>query len=186
MWKRLSQKARLAIWFITACVIFLALLLLMYGLFSLFTAQSREGEGVTFTYGIGSRRDSSVEGEKNVYMPNGVPYANFTLLSKAYPFSQSGDEDEIRYLIEVDDDVYDTVTFYYDSRKAVVNGMHITLSSPVKRCTSGVMVPCEFVENYMDGISLEITEEKIRVSYEEGKVSLKPSLHPISPIEPNS
>jgi len=183
MWKRLSPRARIALWLIVTLSIFLALLLSVWGIVSLFTAQSRERGTVTFTYGIGLRRDPSVEGERAVYMPNGVPYADFTLLSTAYPFSQSGNEEEIRYVIKTADGVYDTVTFFYDSRKATVNGMHVTLSSPVRQQGKKVLVPCEFITSYMDGITVTVTEEKIRVIYEEGRVSLRPSIDEIKPIE---
>ena len=186
MWKRLSSKSKLAVWVATACAFFLVLLLIIYGFFSIYTSQSVEKGTVTFTYGVGLRRDPSVEGSRGIYMPNGVPYANFTLIARAYPFYESGDENEIRYLIKVDDGVYDAVTFYFNSRKATVNGMHITLPAPVKRYNGGVMVPCDFIASYMDGISLEITEEKIRVIYEENGIFLKPAPRPITPIDPNS
>ena len=182
MWQRLSLRTKAAVWLIVTFSVFLALLLSVVGIVSLFTAQSRERGTVTFTYGTGSRRDFSVEGAKSAYMPNGVPYADFSRLSTAYPFLTSGDEDEIRYLIEVDEGIYDTVTFYFDSRQAIVNGVHITLSAPVKRYESSVMVPCDFITTYMDGISVEITDEKIRLIYAAGMVSLKPSLHSIAPI----
>lgn len=183
MWRRLSPRARLALWLIVTLAIFLALLAAVLGIVSLFTLQSRERGTVSFTYGIGLRRDPSVEVEKHVYMPSGIAYADFTRLSAAYPFSQSGSEEEIRYVIRKSDGAYDTVTFFYDSRKAIVNGMHITLPSPVRRHGQSVLVPCEFISSYMSGITVTVTEEKIRVIYEEGKVSLRPSIDEITPIE---
>ena len=183
MWRRLSPRERIAVWLIVTLAIFLALLLSVVGVVSLFTAQSRESGSVTFTYGVGLRRDPSVSGDRVVYMPNGVPYADFTRLSAAYPFSKSGNESEIRYVIQTADGAYDTVTFYYGSRKAIVNGTHITLSAPVRQNGTAVLVPCEFITSYMNGVTVTVTEGRIRVIYDEGKVSLKPSIDIISPVE---
>lgn len=179
-----TKKARLALWIMTVCGIVLLALAVIFLIFSAFTAQSRNGKSITFMYGVGSRRDASVEGKRSVYLQDGVTRCNFTLLAKAMRFSQSGDLDEIRYVIELGNDRFDTVTFYYNSRKAVVNGAHITLSAPVRLTENAVMVPCEFITQYMNGVTVELTDERIRVIYEEGGVSLKPSLHPITPIEP--
>ncbi len=183
MWKHLSARARIALWLIVTFAIFLMLLLSVLGIASLFTADSRERGMVTFTYGTGLRRDPSVQADRHIYMPQGVPYADFTYLSSACFFAQSGNEEEIRYVIKTGEEAYDTVTFFYDSRKAIVNGMHITLSSPVRLYGKSVLVPCEFIVSYMDGVTVTVTDEKIRVIYEEGKVSLRPSLNPIAPIE---
>ena len=140
---------------------------------------------MTFTYGTGLRSDRSVEKERGVLIPQGVPYADFTILANACFYSQSGDENEIRYVLKIDKDTYDTVTFYYDSRKAIVNGMHITLSAPVRRVGQSVLVPCEFIETYMNGVTVTVSAEKIRVIYDTKKLSLKPSISSIKPIEPN-
>ena len=179
MQKRLSPRARLTLWMITACTIFLALLLLVLGIVSLFMVQSKGGKTVTFTCGTGSRRDPSYEQERGIYMPQGTAYADFTQLSVGCFYATSGTENEIRYVIKTSEGVYHTVTFFYDSRKAVVNGTHITLTAPVRRYGQSVLVPCEFITFYMEGVTATVTEESIRVIYEEGRVSLKPSLAPL-------
>ncbi|MBQ7364999.1 MAG: hypothetical protein IJW46_05325 [Clostridia bacterium] len=182
MWKRLSAKVRISLWFLTIVLWFGLLLLLVYGVFSAFTAQSRMDGTVQFTYGSGSRYDPSVEGSRRVYLPNGTAYANFTLLSQALQFSQSGTEEEIRYIIEIESGVYDTVTFYRNSRGAVVNGVHVTLASPVEFISDGVMVPCEFLTRYMTGVTVEVKEDAVRVIFDEGKVSLLPAFRQPDPI----
>lgn len=184
MWKKMSAKGKIALWILTIVIIFLILLLLIYAIFGGFTASSRRSDIIRFTYGTGSRHDPSVEGSEKEYRPNGVAYANFSLLCAACGFSQSGDADEVRYIIEVDEGVYDTVTFFRDSRKVIVNGVHVTLSRPVRETESGVMVPCEFIARYMTGITVDAGEDFVKVVYEEGKIALLPSLKPIDPIEP--
>lgn len=183
MWKKLSPKGRLAVWIVSVFLIFILAFLLLFGVFRIFTAQSRDSGTVTFTYGVGARRDPSIEGERSVYFPNGTPYVNFSRLCDACGFSQSGDKDEIRFLISKGGERYDTVTFYYNSRKATVNGMHVTLSSRMFQSQNDVMIPCDFIELYMSGITVEATESRIRVIYEEGNVSLKPDFGPLDPIE---
>lgn len=183
MWKRLSPKARLMLWLIVTCALFLLFLLSAWGVVSLLTAGSRENGTVTFTYGTGSRRDPSVEGKESVYMPRGVAHADFTALSSGCFFACSGDEDGIRYVIQTKEKTYDTVSFFYDSRKAIVNGVHITLEAPVRRVGMRVLVPCTFIETCMEGITVTVSDDAIRVIYDEGGVSLNPSISSVDPPE---
>lgn len=183
-WKSLSPRMRIIIWFAVTLLFFVILLSLIIGTVSLLTSASRENGTITFTCGVGLKRDPAVEVPRSVYCPGGIPYADFTRLASACFSSQSGDEEEIRYIIKGTNGSYDTVTFFYDSRKAIVNGADITLSHPVKRYGSSVLVPCDFIEGYMSGITVTVTEARIRLIYSEGRVSFKPSLDAVTPIDP--
>ena len=184
MWKRLSAKARISLWLITIGAIFLLLLFLVYGIFWIMTGDSDNTGTVTFTYGTGSRRDPSVEVLKETYCPDGIWYVSFSRLATSCGFSRSGDAHEIRYIVRTAEDCYDTVIFYSGSRKAVVNGIHVTLSEPVRFINGDTMVPCEFITEHVSGMSVEVTDEKIRVTFEEGHISFLPSVSTLQPIEP--
>ncbi len=183
MWKKLSPKYRMLIFGATVALMLFVIILLFVGVFSFLTRDSKENGTLLFTYGVGTKRDLSIEVDAACYRPNGIPYVNFTRVSNACGFSQSGTEDEIRYIIETPDKTFDTVTFYFNSRKATVNGMHITLPSTVNYIDGTVMIPADFITLYMNGMTVEVTEARIRVIYEEGRIFLNSVLHPLSPIK---
>lgn len=182
--KKLNRKGRLIVWIATVAAIFLAVSLSVFGIFALMVSPDSEDGTILYKHGTGSRRDRSYEVERALYCPKGVYYIDFSAMAKACEFAVSGDENEIRYLIETGKDEYDAVTFYYGSREIFVNGTHLMLSAPVKKTGSTVLVPAEFVTLCMRGVTVETTKSKITLVYEIGKISLKPDLDPLPPIQP--
>lgn len=163
---------------------FLLLSLSIYGIFSLTVAPDTDDGTILYKHGTGSRKDRTYEVSRALYCPDGVFYINFTSMAEACGFSVSGDENEIRYIIQAGKNDYDTVTFYYGSREATVNGTHIMLASPAKKSGSTVLVPAEFVSLCMRGVSVETTASKITLVYDVGKISLKPDLDPMPSVTP--
>lgn len=182
--KKLNRKGRFLVWIATVGVIFLATALLILGIFSLVVSPDSEDGTIFYKQGTGSRKDKTYEVSRALYCPDGVYYFNFASMAEACGFSTSGDENETRYIIEVGDGDYDTVTFYYGSREVTVNGSHIMLSAPVKKSGSKIMVPCEFISLCMKGVTVETTQNQITLKYDIGKISLKPDLDPMPPVTP--
>ncbi len=182
--KKLNRKGRLLVWIATVGLIFLALSLAILGIFSLIVSPDTDDGKILYKHGTGSKKDRSYEVPRALYCPDGVYYINFSPMAEACDFSISGDENEIRYIIKVGKDDYDTVTFYYGSREATVNGTHLMLSAPVKKSGSDILVPAEFVSLCMRGVTVEAAEGKITLVYDIGKISLKPDLDPMPPITP--
>ena len=171
-------------WLATVGVIFLAVSLSILGIFSLIVSPDYDDGTIAYKHGTGSRKDQTYEVSRALYCPDGVYYINFASMASACDFSISGDENEIRYIIKVNADDYDTVTFYYGSREVTVNGTHLMLSAPVKKSGSMILVPAEFVDLCMRGVTVETTKSKITLVYDIGKISLKPDLDPMPPITP--
>lgn len=182
--KNLNRKGRLLVWVATVCLIFLALSLSILGIFSLIVSPDTDDGVVLYKHGTGSRKDRSYEVSRALYCPDGVYYINFASMAEACGFSTSGDEKEIRYIIQAGEGDYDTVTFYYGSREATVNGTHFMLSAPVKKSGNAILVPAEFVSLCMRGVTVETAKDKITLVYDIGKISLKPDLDPMPPITP--
>jgi len=182
--KNLNRKGRLLVWVATVCLIFLALSLSILGIFSLIVSPDTDDGVVLYKHGTGSRKDRSYEVSRALYCPDGVYYINFASMAEACGFSISGDENEIRYIIEAGEDDYDTVTFYFGSREVTVNGTHLMLSAPVKKSGSLILVPAEFVSQCMRGVTVETEKDSITLVYDIGKISLKPDLDPMPPITP--
>ena len=182
--KKLNRKGRFLVWIATVCLIFLALSLLILGIFSIIVSPDIDDGSILYQHGTGSRKDQSYEVSRALYCANGNYYINFTSMAEACGFSISGDENELRYIIKDKNDDYDTVTFYYGSREAIVNGTHIMLSSPVKKSGNTLLVPSEFVSLCMRGVTVETSEDKITLVYDIGKISLKPDLDPLPSITP--
>lgn len=162
----------------------MALSLSILGIFSLITSPDTDDGTMIYKHGTGSRKDKSYEVARSLYCPDGVYYINFTSMADACGFAISGDENEIRYIIQAGKSDYDTVTFYYGSREITVNGTHIMLSNPVKKRDGAVLVPAEFVSLCMRGVTVETTEAQITLVYDIGKISLKPDLDPMLPVTP--
>ena len=182
--KKLNRKGRFLVWVATVCLMFLAISLSILGIFSLTVSPDTDDGTILYKHGTGSRKDQTYEVARALYCPDGVYYINFASMAEACGFSTSGDENEIRYIIEVGNGDYDTVTFYYGSREATVNGTHLMLSAPVKKSGSMLLVPAEFVSLCMRGVTVETTASKITLLYDIGKISLKPDLDPRPPIKP--
>lgn len=182
--KKLNRKGRLLVWIATVCLMFLALSLSILGIFSLVVSPDSEDGTILYKHGTGSRKDQAYEVARALYCPDGVYYINFASMAEACGFSTSGDEKEIRYIIQAGEGDYDTVTFYYGSREATVNGTHFMLSAPVKKSGNAILVPAEFVSLCMRGVTVETAKDKITLVYDIGKISLKPDLDPMPPIIP--
>ena len=182
--KKLNKKGKILVWTSTVCLAFLVILLSVIGVFSLIVSPDSEDGTIFYKHGTGSRKDPTYEVARALYCPKGVYYINFASMATACGFSTSGDENEIRFIIQVDDDDYDTVTFYYGSREVTVNGTHMMLSAPVKKSGSMLLVPAEFVSLCMKGVTVETTQNQITLVYNIGKISLKPDLDPMPPVKP--
>ena len=182
--KKLNRKGRFLVWIATVGLMFLLLSLAILGIFSLIVSPDTDDGTILYKHGTGSRKDQTYEVARALYCPDGVYYINFASMAEACGFSISGDENEIRYIIDAGDDDYDTVTFYYGSREATVNGTHFMLSAPVTKSGSTLLVPAEFVSLCMRGVTVETTHDKITLVYDIGKISLKPDLDPLPPITP--
>ena len=182
--KKLNKKGRLLVWLATVGLIFLALSLAILGIFSLIVSPDTDDGTILYKHGTGSRKDRSYEVSRELYYSDGVYYINFASMAEACGFSVSGDENEIRYIIDAGKGDYDTVTFYYGSREVTVNGMHLMLSAAVKKSGSTLLVPAEFVSMCMRGVMVETEENQITLVYDIGKISLKPDLDPMPPITP--
>ena len=180
---KLTRRVKLFLWLVTVVILFATILLSIYGVFSLIVMPGRDRGTIEYRHGVGNKRDPSADVPRSAFYPDGVAYVNFTSLADACDFSVSGDENEIRYLIETEKGVYDTVTFYYGSCEAIVNGTYQQLQTPVRKQGSWVLVPATFVSTYMKGITVEVTKEQIRVIYDIDEISLVPDIKPIPPIE---
>ena len=184
MLKKLNKKGRFLVWIATVGVLFLVFSLSILGIFSLIVSPDTDDGTIIYKHGTGSRKDKSYEVSRSLYCPGGVYYVNFTSMATACGFSISGDENEIRYIIKAGKTDYDTVTFYYGSREITVNGTHLMLSAPVKKSGNTILVPAEFVSLCMRGVTVETTESQITLTYNIGKISLKPDLDPMPPVTP--
>ena len=184
---RLGRRGRVVLWFGTTALFFLALSLLVYGVFALIVSPEREGGTILYKSGTGSRSDRTYEVPRETYCPGGVPYVEFAAIAEACGFSVSGDESSIRYLIETaadgEESRLDTVTFYYGSREILVNGTHYMLAGAVHKEGDRLFVPAEFIRVCMNGVTVETTASSITVVYDPASVSLKPDLRPIDPIQ---
>ena len=182
--KSMSRRTRLFLWFTAIILIFLAVTLSILGIFSLIVSPEEDGGTILYKHGTGARRDPSFDAARSLYCPDGVPYVNFSLMANACGFSISGDETEIRYLIETKKGAYDTVIFYYGSAEVSVNGSFFMLSHKVIKNGTSVLVPAEFVTRCMTGVTVTVNRDSITVVYDIGNIALSPHLDPLDPITP--
>lgn len=182
--KTLGRRGKLVLWFALVALFFLVMALAVYGVFALIVSPSSDKGTILYKWGTGSRRDASYEVARADYCPDGVPYVDMTSLAEACGFSISGDEGEIRYLIPVEKNQIDSVTFHYGSRKIMVNDNYYMLASPVKKVDGKLLVPAEFVTVCMEGVTVEVDRNSIVLVYNADEIALKPDLRPIAPINP--
>ncbi len=95
-------------------------------------------------------------------------YMDFSVLAELCGFAVSGDFDQRRYLLGNEEK--DSLTVNIGTTSVVVSGQPLSLRTPSFLSESGSLyLPCEFVDSYFDGISIETDEKNerlIRVFYD--------------------
>lgn len=102
--------------------------------------------------------------EKNAVVRDGEVYLNFSYLADVCGFSVSGDSTQLRYLLRnLSDDV---ILINPGESFAYLNDSKIRLAGTTFVSSSGdLFMPCSFVNNYLDGISVTCDEENERLFY---------------------
>lgn len=99
---------------------------------------------------------------------DGNLYMDFSALADLCGFAVSGDFDQRRYLTGGEDG--DFLTVNIGTTSVIVSGQPVSLRTPSFLSEAGSLyLPCEFVENYFDGITIEADEKNdrlIRVIYD--------------------
>lgn len=119
---------------------------------------------------------------------DGNLYLDFSALADLCGFAVTGDADQRRYLPENGEGDYLTVNI--GTTSVVVSGQPISLCAPSFLSAAGSLyLPCEFVDDYIDGISIEPDEKNkrlIRVFYdaEEGCTLILHQTEPCSEVAP--
>lgn len=99
---------------------------------------------------------------------DGNLYMDFSALAELCGFAVSGDFDQRRYLIGNEEK--DTLTVNIGTTSVIVSGQPLSLRAPSFLSESGSLyLPCDFVDSYFEGISVETDEKNerlIRVFYD--------------------
>lgn len=99
---------------------------------------------------------------------DGNLYMDFSALAELCGFAVSGDYDQRRYLLG--GEYEDTLTVNIGTTSVIVSGQPTSLRTPSFLSEAGSLyLPCEFVDSYFDGISVEADENNdhlIRVIYD--------------------
>ena len=92
-----------------------------------------------------AEKDMTVCGEK---------YIDFSMLAKRCGFSVSGDTKVIKYLM-TDGEREDRLIIDTESSEAIVNGVPVSLCRGVFFRNGDLWLPCEFVDFYINGITIK-------------------------------
>ena len=91
--------------------------------------------------------------------PDGL-YVNFSEIADICSFSVSGDPQILKYKIESSDGDADYLTLCINEGKAFVNSTAVSLPSGIIVRGESVYLPVEFINNYVCGININMSEEK--------------------------
>lgn len=92
---------------------------------------------------------------------NRTIYINFSMLAEYAGFYVSGDDEQLRYILPAADGSEESQFAATDGSKAVdLNGTVVHLSAPAVIQADELYVPIEFVDFYIQGISVVADEEE--------------------------
>lgn len=93
-------------------------------------------------------------------------YVDFSALAEYCGFYVSGDGDELRYIVPSADGSADTqFTVTADSNAVDLNGTTLHLADPAVMSGGALYMPLDFIEHYLQGISVVPDENKENVYY---------------------
>lgn len=104
----------------------------------------------------------------NVYSANimrgGIMCTDFSRIADKCGYTMIVNGSEIRFYLNNDDS--DILTLYLGKDTAYLNSNPVHLSVPIYKVGESIHLPIDFVANYFDGITVEVSEEKGTISIE--------------------
>lgn len=102
--------------------------------------------------------------EKNAVVRDGEVFLNFSYLAEVCGFSVSGDNSQLRYLLR--NSGRDVILVDPGESYVYLNDSKIRLSSAAFISSDeDLFLPCSFVNNYLDGVSVTRDQENERLFY---------------------
>ena len=127
-----------------------------FGAARFFFGYSKKTDHKNIAYQVGLASDTVRVPYDNL-IRDGVVYVCGNDIVTLCGFTVTGTEDEIKYISP--DDGNDTVTFFKDSNRAVVNKNEIRLQAPTYEINNKIYIPVSFFVSYATGIVCEYTPE---------------------------
>ena len=127
-----------------------------FGATRLFLGYSKKTDHKNVAYQVGLVSDT-VRTSYDTLIREGVVYVCGNDIVSLCGFTVTGTDDEIKYISP--DDGNDTVTFFRDSNRAIVNKNEIRLQAPTYEKSGKLYIPMSFFTAYATGIVCEYTPE---------------------------
>lgn len=100
------------------------------------------------------------------FYDNSAVYINFSSLAEYCGFYVSGDGDRLRYILPASEGSSDSLFCITDGSNAVdLNGTTIHLTSPAVMSDGSLYMPLEFVDFYIEGITIKVDEKNENIYY---------------------
>lgn len=165
--KALARK-RFTLFLISVLVVTLSLVILLAS--SLFVFLKLPSIGIfdkKYTFKIGadnSKSRKSFSYDKNAVMRDGELCLNFSYLAETCGFSVSGDSSELKYLLR--NSTNDKLLIVPGDVTVDICGTKAKMSTPAFFSSKGdLFLPCSFVENFIDGVTIEQDEKNDHLYY---------------------
>ena len=171
--KRINSKTilRIIFFFLFSALLFGLLCGIGAGYFLLATKLHGFSLPETYTYRVGMD-STKIKSLKKYYYDVGELgntkelYVDFTALLNFCGFYESGDGEEFRYILPSDNSWF-TVTD--GSTRVNLNGSIIYMNAPAIYSEGKMYLPLDFIDRYIEGITVTISTKQVTVTDENGK-----------------
>lgn len=173
MKSRINSKTvlRIIFFFIFAALLFGLLCGIGVGYFVISTKLHGFSFAETYTYRIGMDSTKTANLKRVTYKVGELDgtdelYINFTMLLDYCGFYESGNGEEFRYILPSDGSQFIVTD---GSTRVDVNGNIIYMSSPAIYSDENLYLPLNFIDRYIDGITVTVSTKQVKVTDEDGE-----------------
>ena len=159
---KVSNRGKKALLFVLSVAVCSCIILFVFlgSAFAIVKFSSFDFLAKKYVFKIGaenSKSKATLSYDKDTIVRNGVIYVNFSYIAKACDFSVSGDKKEYRFLLRNAED--DKITVTMGKTDVDLSGVSVQMESHAFIYQNDVFLPCSFVNNYFEGISISQDEE---------------------------